>query len=440
MSTRWEQVTKLIERYPDLPPEVVFKEDVLRTGLAFSEDALRIAAGYQPKAYFIFSFDLVPIDQMPNREHLRVPEEIGLVGGPNDFRRTVVSVRVNPGSPYRVGLSNGGRLVLRLEDLEVAEVLYPPRPSFYGQTLSSGKSLMEIAPVIEWGYLIYLTVFRLCQYFGKEEECRFCDINENFRQQRRNGRSYTAVKTLDEVLEALAIIAAEDTAGRAYTLTGGSVVTRLDGLDEADFYARYAEAIEARFPGRWISKAVVQALPREGLRRLYDAGVRICHNNYEVWDARLFSLLCAGKQRHIGRDEWIRRILEASEVFGPTHVIPNFVAGVEMARPYGFTDVGQALDSTCEGLAFFMANGILPRFTTWCPEPLSHLGKHNREGAPLEYHVGLLHRWRCLLEEFRLPDPPGYGPPGIGRAVFSVSSFMDVIRPNGVPVDASPAP
>ena len=33
--------------------------------------------------------------------------------------------------------------------------------------------------------------------------------------------------------------------------------------------------------------------------------------------------------------------------------------------------------------------------------------------------------------------PPGYGPPGLGNAVFSVSSFMDVLDP-AIPVAAFP--
>ena len=35
----------------------------------------------------------------------------------------------------------------------------------------------------------------------------------------------------------------------AYTLTGGAITSTVDGLDEADFYGRYAKAIEERFPG-----------------------------------------------------------------------------------------------------------------------------------------------------------------------------------------------
>jgi len=115
-------------------------------------------------------------------------------------------------------------------------------------------------------------------------------------------------------------------------------------------------------------------------------------------------------------------------------VIPNFVAGVEMAKPFGFATVDEAIASTVEGLDFFMSKGITPRFTTWCPEPTTPLGRDNPEGAPLEYHVRLLEAYRETLERHGLQPPPGYGKPGAGNAVFSVSSFMDVLAPEVVPV------
>jgi hypothetical protein len=312
---------------------------------------------------------------------------------------------------------------------EVSAVELQPSPVYYQRALSNGKPIMDIAPTIEWGYLLYLTVFRLCQYFGVKEECQFCDINENYRQQKKSGRPYTSVKTVEEIVEALEIIASTDSESRAYTVTGGSITSSLDGLSEIDFYARYPEAIEKRFPGRWIGKVVVQALPKDEVQRFRDAGVRIYHPNYEVWDKRLFEIICAGKNRYIGRDEWIRRILDAATVFGPENVIPNFVAGIEMSKPAGFATVDEAIDSTAEGLDFFMSHGVSPRFTTWCPEPLSVLGR-NQGGAPLEYHVRLLRVFRDTRAKYGLKPPPGYGEPGLGRAVFSVSSFMDVLPPS----------
>jgi hypothetical protein len=121
-------------------------------------------------------------------------------------------------------------------------------------------------------------------------------------------------------------------------------------------------------------------------------------------------------------------------VFGPGNVIPNFVAGVEMAKPAGFATVDEALASTGAGLDFFMSHGVVPRFTTWCPEPLSVLGR-TQPGAPLEYHVRLLRVYRDTHAKYKLTPPPGYGNPGLGNAVFSVSSFMDVLPPFCAPVD-----
>jgi hypothetical protein len=302
-------------------------------------------------------------------------------------------------------------------------------PEYYRHTLANGKTVMETAPTIQWGYLVYLTVLRLCQYFGAHEECKFCDINHNWRQHRKAGRPYTGIKPVEDVLEALELIDRHDTerSSRAYTLTGGSVTSTVDGLAEADFYGRYAQAIEERFPGRWIGKVVAQALPKADVQRFKDYGVTIYHPNYEVWDKRLFSIISPGKERYVGREEWHRRIFDAAEVFGPRYVIPNFVAGVEMAKPFGFATVDEAIASTTEGLDYFMSRGITPRFTTWCPEPTTPLGRDNPNGAPLEYHIRLLEAYRETLEKHGLEPPPGYGPAGPGNAVFSVSSFMDTL-------------
>ena len=415
-------------RFSDLPPEVFFKEDLLRLGLSLGWAKGPATASpresYQRKSYFIFSFDRTPIESMAQQENLHAPEEIALVGGPRGLRRTIVSVRLNPASPYKLEPAGQG-FALYLDGEMICPVEFPPEPAHYRKTLASGKPVSEIAPVIEWGYLIYLTVFRRCQYVGTDQECRFCDINPNFDQQRAAGRPYTTVKGVDEILEALDLIAANDQRSSAYTLTGGSVTSQLRGLSESNFYVQYAEAIEKRFPGRWIGKAVVQALPKQELIPFRDAGIRIYHPNYEVWDERLFEWLCPGKSSHIGRQQWIDRILDARDVFGASCVIPNFVAGVEMARPHGFGTVEEAVRSTTEGLDFFMAQGVTPRFTTWCPEPLSNLG--SQEPAPLEYHLRLLQVYRETLAKHRLKPPPGYGSAGAGQAVFSVSSFMDAL-------------
>ncbi|MEZ6196521.1 MAG: radical SAM protein [Planctomycetota bacterium] len=430
----WERVLAVAEEFRDLPREAVYKEDMLRLGIWFTEEALGAAGEYARKSYFIFSFDHLPLARMTGAPRDRAPEEIRFSGGAEGLAPTVVSVRLNPASPWRVdvdperGPEDDPRVVLTLEGAEVAEVVFAPTPPYYGLATADGTPLVETAPSIEWGYLLYLTVFRMCQYFGRDEECQFCDINRNFKQQRDDGKVYNAVKPVERMLEALRMIADTPSRAKAYTLTGGSITSKLQQKGEAEFYVEYAEAIERAFPGRWIGKMVVQALPAEDVRRIRDAGIQIYHPNYEIWDRDLFERICPGKSRYVGRDEWIQRILDARDIFPAHSVIPNFVAGIEMARPFGFRTEEEAWASTGEGLEFFMSQGVMPRFTTWCPEPLSVLGAAEAGPASLRYHVGLLRVWRDTHERNALPAPRGYGEPGLGRAVFSVSSFMDVIR------------
>src|SRR3954449_11703890 len=115
-------------RFPEVPPEAVLKEDLLRTGIAFDEFALtdNLDGEIKPKSYFIFSFDQKPLAELGAAALRRPPEEIALTGGPYELRRTIVSVRVNPESPYSVARSDDGALRLSLEGRELADVTLPP--------------------------------------------------------------------------------------------------------------------------------------------------------------------------------------------------------------------------------------------------------------------------------------------------------------------------
>src|SRR5918994_4651150 len=97
-------VEELMARFPHVPREAVLKEDLLKTGMAFDDSALtdNLEGEVKPKSYFIFSFDQKPLAELGEAARRRPPEEIALTGGPYELRRTIVSVRVNPDSPYRM--------------------------------------------------------------------------------------------------------------------------------------------------------------------------------------------------------------------------------------------------------------------------------------------------------------------------------------------------
>src|SRR6476620_11874634 len=99
-----------MERFAHIPPEAVLKEDLLRTGIDFDTSALsdNLEGEIKPKSYFIFSFDQKPLTQLGEAALRLPPEEVALTGGPYALRRTIVSVRVNPESPYSAARSDDG--------------------------------------------------------------------------------------------------------------------------------------------------------------------------------------------------------------------------------------------------------------------------------------------------------------------------------------------
>ncbi|HEY8370075.1 MAG TPA: radical SAM protein, partial [Thermodesulfobacteriota bacterium] len=68
-------VESLVARFPHLPKEAIVKDDLLRTGVRFDRSAYRDEATQKPKSYFIFSFDLSTLEEMPEETAHRPPEE-----------------------------------------------------------------------------------------------------------------------------------------------------------------------------------------------------------------------------------------------------------------------------------------------------------------------------------------------------------------------------
>ncbi|HMY68703.1 MAG TPA: radical SAM protein, partial [Leptospiraceae bacterium] len=165
-SSTVDLLERMEKKYRSIPFESILKQDVLRQGINFSPDSLSLS-DYKPKDYFIFSFDHIPLSEMKKGEDTKAPEEIRVSGGHFNLLPTVISTRNNPESSYIVKLIDGNPC-LTLQDVNLGKLEFPPKPAWYRHRTKSGKLPGEIAPVIEWGYLIYLTVFRNCQYFGKE--------------------------------------------------------------------------------------------------------------------------------------------------------------------------------------------------------------------------------------------------------------------------------
>jgi hypothetical protein len=421
---------RYIESYPDVPPEVILKEDLLRQGVRLTRPALLAAKRSRTQAYYLFSYNISEHSEMGDVS-TQAPEDVILSGGPFGLRRTSVRVVLNLNSAYVIDVIED-QLVLCENGVPIAGVAYPVKPAYYGRTFADGMRYEQVIPLLYNSYA-FITTFRACHYWGAKEECKFCDINYNLREIRRlTGDHVTAdaIKDREKVVEVLDAMAEEaDPATRMITIimTGGSIVRKLQGGPDnaTDFNIPYVSAIRDRIGHRIPIVMITESQPMDNVRRLKEAGIT-CHNaNLEVWDKRLFQLICPGKEKYIGYDLWVRRLLEAVEILGEGRVSPNMVSGLEMSEPWGFDSVSQAVESARAGFEYLMSHGVVPHLDTWCIEPGTTLA--DNRPVPLDFLIQADIAWYETWRKYKLPPFEGYGPMGSpGVAVYGNTASVDM--------------
>ena len=55
-TTTLPTVETYAKKYPDIPKEVILKEDLLRLGLNITKDAMELSKGCREQAYYLFSY------------------------------------------------------------------------------------------------------------------------------------------------------------------------------------------------------------------------------------------------------------------------------------------------------------------------------------------------------------------------------------------------
>ena len=57
-------VESYAKKYPDVPKEVILKEDLLRLGLNVTRDAMELSKGCREQAYYLFSYNISSHDDL----------------------------------------------------------------------------------------------------------------------------------------------------------------------------------------------------------------------------------------------------------------------------------------------------------------------------------------------------------------------------------------
>ncbi len=170
-----------------------------------------------------------------------------------------------------------------------------------------------------------------------------------------------------------------------------------------------------------------QALEMKDQKDLKRLGVTNILFDLEVWDERLYPQLVPGKAKTVGRDDWLKRLEEAVDVFGRGHVGTNFVGGLECAPKPGFLSQDDALRSYSEGFEYLIQRGVVPWFTVWTANPA--LGFEVDDPPPTEFYLCLGQTIHELLEKYNVyPDlgfpSLGLDPPTLGLYCYYCYSMQ----------------
>ncbi|MHC4744646.1 MAG: radical SAM protein [Planctomycetota bacterium] len=336
----------LRDRFPETPEHIILKADLFRRGVAFD----------------------LELDDLAMRScttGLLTKDERQSVTAPGQFHfsenNTTVDTLINEKSPYHIVENGPEDYHLQIEDRDLGKIHFTPRPDYYGRKTSEGRPCEDY--LVQRGpHCLLVTPVNSCAYFHGGDTCRFCGLSVAMESERQS-KNMPMIPDYDIVGEAVAI-AREYIDLREIKLNGGSLYN----------LRKEAECIEKCLSGILkaagpIEEATVfsQALEEDAQRRLKDAGATNVFFDMEAWNERLWPQIVPGKAKTVGREEWLRRLEKAVEIFGAGHVACNFVAGFEAAPFEGFLSQEESLQSYLEGFAWLTERGIAPSFTVWIP-------------------------------------------------------------------------
>ena len=385
------------EVYRNIPKPIIIKADMVRLGSTYSEVALEEARKIKDirfKSYGIFSFDISETvllkDMMPAQIYLEDGSEDGIY----------VQFRLAHESPYLIDFMDG-KFVVKWNGEWVANVDHFCKQGKFANRAFSDGTPYEACVFSGADDMLFVVANKHCDYFSKGLECQFCDLTHQAAAQKKGGEAMVLRKQADRVAEVLDV-GLHEKRYRHIIITGGTLLSTYQDMSGLEWYANLLDTIRKKIRVWYPACIQIEALDDEGWKRIHDTGVPTIQPNIEVWDKRLFEIICPGKAKTVGYDEWIKRVINAVKYWGPGNVNPNFVTGVEMAQPFGFKKWEDAVKSTLSGYDFLMSNGVVPRQgDMWCREPKSKLA--GQPAPPLEYYLEIGLGYLELTKKYNFP-------------------------------------
>lgn len=402
---------KLFDQFPDTPRRIIVKADISRRGIKPTPTLFKIGAkssqtGLATKLQKV----ILKVTELP-------PEKFHFKSD-----KTTVDIRVHETSPYQVKEDSDGKYHLFCDTENFGEVTFTKRSSYTDKTTSDGQECSYL--VTQRGpHCLCVSVLDICAYIKKDEHCRYCIVSPGMEVGLKE-KLIKAVPDPEMIAEALEI-ACEDVELKELKISGGGLYNT---HKEATYYKKFLEAAFNRIDPPEEVTVMPQAFDKEDAKDLKELGAtNICYN-MEVWHERIWPLAMPGKTKAVGRDQWIKRLEDAVEIFGRGHVGTNFVGGFECAPRPGYLSQNEALESSFEGYEFLIKRGIIPWFSIWNAHPF--VGGFSVDDPPsTEFYLQMGEKIHELLQTYDayldLGFPKmGMDPPTLGLYCYYCYNFQ----------------
>ncbi|MBI4297394.1 MAG: radical SAM protein [Chloroflexi bacterium] len=370
-------------KYPDVPRLVIRKIDAGLRGVAMTDRAMERAR----ESNSVFEDEGEPGGE-------RAPWKLG--GGTfrdgSSFLGSDFTL-IGPGRPalLRGGLVPysldiiGEKLMLVDGEEPVEEVYLDTIPDYYGKKTSRGTPMHHI--VHSDSDCLKLNPHSYCQAWSEGQPCKFCFATGR----RRGSQGPKTDADLEDIYETVSEALKEPGRWTEMHLVAGSDPAGATPYEnEANSYIAVLKTLKRCFGGKGLPvRLVSSAFPEKTLVRLREAGAAIVGPNLEVWDEKLFEWICPFKAKYFGRQYWIDSLVAAVKVFGRGNVRTQWVGGAEMAQPYGFKTMDEAVASTLEGTEFLARHGVSARLNILRVRQDSAFYGQKQAQPSLEYCVKL---------------------------------------------------
>ena len=287
-----------------------------------------------------------------------------------------VHIRWNLQSPFVLVNEDGVFNIVRDGRVVVENIRFAKRADYYSKKTSDGADMRAIAQDAGYGN-IFIVYSNECCLKDKGQDCLFCNINatkdlygeeQNINWKNANQIAETVVECYKNGFDHL-------------TVSGGFVPERR----EVDYYADIAEAIQDRLGVSEFNGTACVGAPDdlEVIEKYKEAGFSSIATNIEIWDEKMFDVICPGKTQLCGgRKNWIDTLNAEVDVFGKFHVRSTLVSGIEPKN------------SLIEGIDTLVSKGIVALPSQWYVNVGSALEGH-RTPDP-EWHWDVFEKTKAI--------------------------------------------